>query len=135
MADTTPTTSAPPVLPVQGFTDLKSVTPFIGPVLAMLGSRKGIVMLGVLIFCGLVYWRDPAQRTWVLGFLALTVPMYFHATATEDKAQHEAAGALAVAHAQNAGDLARAHVLNDGEMKLAIARGETDIPPSTVAAK
>ncbi len=76
--------SAPDPAPIQN--------PFAG-ILAMLGTRKGSIVLGAIAFCMVVYLREPGKLDKILAFLAVVLPTYFGSQAYEDKGKITAAAA------------------------------------------
>lgn len=65
----------------------KKLVPIVGPLLVMAGQRKGTIVLAVVLFCALVYWREPDKLNPILAFLAVVFPAYFAAQASEDNAK------------------------------------------------
>jgi hypothetical protein len=61
-----------------------TITPLIGPMMTLLQSRKGSVMLLVLGFCALVYWRDPGKLDKLLAFLTVVLPVWMGAHAWQE---------------------------------------------------
>ena len=60
------------------------MTPLIGPMMTLLQSRKGSIMLLVLGFCALVYWRDPGKLDKLLAFLTVVLPVWMGAHAWQE---------------------------------------------------
>jgi hypothetical protein len=65
------------------------VIPMIGPILSMLGSRKGIVMLSVVIGVFTAISLGKMHFAEVKEFLGALFVAYFGATAYEDAKKHE----------------------------------------------
>ncbi len=59
-------------------------------IMAMLGTRKGSIVLGAIAFCMVVYLREPGKLDKILAFLAVVLPTYFGSQAYEDKAKIDA---------------------------------------------
>jgi hypothetical protein len=58
--------------------------------MALLRSKKGIVVLAAMAFCLVVYLRDPSKLDKLLQFLTVTIPVWLGAQGYEDGQKHAA---------------------------------------------
>jgi len=87
-----PAAAAPAPLPAPAPAPTPAQMAIISPVMAMLKSRKGIVVLGAIAFCMVVYLRDPSKLDKILNFLTVAIPGWFLSQSWEDGKKHEANG-------------------------------------------
>lgn len=81
---------APTPTPISAPAPIDTITPFLGPLMALLRSKKGIVVLAALAFCLVVYFRDPTKFDKIMQFLAVTIPVWLGAQGYADGQKHVA---------------------------------------------
>lgn len=76
---------APTPVPAPALTPaIPALAPIIGPFLALLKSRKGVMMLTAVTFCTVVYLRDPSKLDKLLAFLGTVLPVWLGAHAWQE---------------------------------------------------
>lgn len=79
-----PAPTAPAPEPVQAPALPSDLTPVVGPLMALLKSRKGVVMLGAVAFCAVVYLRDPSKLDKLISFLSYVLTVWFGSHAWQE---------------------------------------------------
>jgi hypothetical protein len=88
-ADPTPSPSDPIPAPLPTV-DPAKILPFVNALRALATGRKGVIVLGAIAFCIVVYFKDPTKLTQLLAFLGVLLPSFFGAQAYEDGKKQEA---------------------------------------------
>ncbi len=97
------TEPTPPASPAPNPSPLARVVPIVGPLLTMLGTRKGLVVVGAISFATVVYFRDPAQLDKLLTFLGAVIAAYFGAQSYEDASAKKSSALVEAERVKNGG--------------------------------
>jgi len=81
---------APAPTPSPAPSPISAITPLLGPLMALLRSKKGIMVLAALAFCLVVYLRDPTKLDKIMQFLSVTIPVWLGAQGYADGQKHVA---------------------------------------------
>lgn len=92
---------APSPTPAPAITPIDAITPLLGPLMALLRSKKGVMVLGALAFCLVIYLRDPTKLDKILQFLTVTIPVWLGAQGYADGQKNAAGAANASGGASN----------------------------------
>lgn len=77
-------TLPPPIPAIAPIPAPAGLTPVLGPLMMLLRSRKGVVMLSAVAFCALVYLRDPSKLDKIVAFLSYVLTVWFGSHAWQE---------------------------------------------------